>query len=64
MKLIRVIRNDAKKAFNIPTFLDSLKRSIERKEMTYEEAAKELYRGGYFNYVPGKSEVKKKLGLK
>lgn len=52
----------AGKAFNIPSFSDSIKRDFENGDITLEQAAQEFYQANYTFYVD-MDYTKKKLGL-
>jgi hypothetical protein len=39
------------KAFDIPCILDSLRAKIDAGAMTIEQAARELYRAGWTNFI-------------
>lgn len=44
--------------------LDSLKKQVENKEITLEQAGEQLFDAGWFNYIPTEEQTKQKLGIK
>ena len=52
------------KPLKVKPILESLHDSIVAGEITYRDAAVELYRAGWFNFIPDKSMVKSLLKIK
>ncbi len=44
--------------------LDSIKKQVENKEITLEQAGEQLFDAGWFNYIPTEEQTKQKLGIK
>lgn len=48
----------------VDTILDSLKKQVENREITLEQAGEQLFESGWFNYIPTEEQTKQKLGIK
>ena len=48
----------------VDNILDSLKKQVENKEITLEQAGEQLFDAGWFNYIPTEEQTKQKLGIK
>ena len=48
----------------VETILDSLKKQVENREITLEQAGEQLFESGWFNYIPTEEQTKQKLGIK
>lgn len=44
--------------------LDSIKKQVENKEITLEQAGEQLFDAGWFNYIPTEEQTKQKLDIK
>lgn len=52
-----------KEPYNIDNILVSLAKSINKGDITIEQAGIELYHAGWFNYIPSEEQVRTKLEL-
>ena len=48
----------------VDNILDSIKKQVENKEITLEQAGEQLFDAGWFNYIPTEEQTKQKLGIK